>query len=218
VSVPELTLITPELPAEEVLRRSRAALSAASVPTGRVALQLRARHLDPRGVRELAESLRELTRTRGAALLVNGDLDLACAVAADGVQLPERGPSVAQAHARLGASALIGASRHDASGVAGAAAAGATFVLLGPIFGVPGKGPPLGIEAFGRIAANTPIPVIALGGLHRERVPPLYAAGAAGVAVIREVFDAPDPAHATDALLGALAAARASAAKLYPRP
>jgi thiamine-phosphate pyrophosphorylase len=218
VSIPELTLITPELPAEEILRRSRAALSGASVETANVALQLRARHLDPRVVRELAEALRELTRTRGVALVINADLELALAVAADGVQLPERGPSVEQARARLGVARLIGVSRHDADGVASAARAGASFALLGPVHDVPGKGPALGVEAFGRIAAASSIAVIALGGLHQERIPPLYAAGAAGIAVIREVFDAPDPGQATELLLSALAAARASGAEALPAP
>lgn len=201
---PALTLITPELPAEQILMRAQAALEGASAAPGVIALQLRARHLEPGALRALGASLRELTARHGARLLVNGDLELAASLAADGVQLPERGPGVQQARTQLGPRALVGASRHDAAGVAAAARDGATFALLSPVYEVPGKGPPLGLDGFGRIARASAIPVIALGGVRAENAPELLAAGAAGVAVIREVFEAADPALATARLLAAL--------------
>ena len=205
--IPELILITPELPAAEILRRAGAALEGTRLPEGRVAVQLRAWHLDAAERHALGEALRALTRTHGVALLVNGDLELASALEADGVQLPERGPSVERARARLAPGTLIGASRHDAAGVTAAAREGASFALLSPVYDVPGKGPALGLEAFARIAKHSPIPVIALGGVQREHVAGLLAAGAVGIAVIRPAFDADDPGRATRALLDALAAA-----------
>jgi thiamine-phosphate pyrophosphorylase len=115
---------------------------------------------------------------------------------------------VKAARARLGPSALIGASRHDAEGVAWAARDGATFALLSPVYEVPGKGPALGLDGFARIARVSALPVIALGGVSARNAAELIAAGAAGVAVIREVFDSVDPALATIRLLGALARPR----------
>ena len=44
-------------------------------------------------------------------------------------------------------------------------------------------------------------PVIAIGGITPERVPELKAAGAYGVAAIRALWQAPDPAAATLAML-----------------
>lgn len=214
MSVPELTLITPELPAAELLRRASVAL--ARVEPGRVALQLRARHLNEGERRRVGEQLRELTRAHGVALVVNGELALARELHADGVQLPERGPTVAEARAMLGPEALIGASRHDLPGVTAAAREGASFVLLSPVYDVPGKGKALGLAAFARIALSSPLPVIALGGLRRDRVPAVLTAGATGIAVIREVFDAEDPGLATRDLLEALSITRASATQALP--
>ena len=209
MSVPALTLITPELSAEEIERRVRCAL--AYERSERIAVQLRARHLSDGERARVGGVLAELCRVRGAALIVNADLELARALDADGVQLPERGPSVEHAHAVLPPGRLIGASRHDAEGARAAALAGASFVLLAPVYDVPGKGPPLGIAGLRRIAAASTVPVIALGGIDQSRVAEVAAAGAAGIAVMREVFEAPDLALASSELLAALDAARSRA-------
>jgi thiamine-phosphate pyrophosphorylase len=204
----DLYLITPDLPAAEVIARARDALSSAR--PGRVALQLRAPQLAPGALRALGEALRALSSDAGAPLLVNADLSLAGELGAAGVQLPERGPSVVDARAALPRGALIGASRHDLEGVRSAAAAGATFVTLSPVFAVPGKNPPLGIERFGAIARAATVPVFALGGVGERHAVELVRAGAHGVAAIREVFDGSDPASAVLRLLRAIEEGRAA--------
>jgi len=201
----DLCLITAELPADALLARATQALQ--HVPTGRVALQLRGRHLAEPDLRALAHDLRALTRAHGAALLINGSLELALEVGADGVQLPERGPSPLQARERL-PDALIGASRHDLLGVQEAGGTGASFAVLSPVFGVPDKGEPLGVARFAAIARASTLPLIALGGLTAERVPEVVASGAHGVAVIREVFASNDPERAVALLLAAVDAGR----------
>jgi thiamine-phosphate pyrophosphorylase len=198
----DLYLITPELAPGELLARARRAL--AQVPAGRVALQLRAAQLDPKDRRELGRELRALTRECGAALIVNAELDLAGELQAEGVQLKEHGPSVASARAQLGRAVWIGASRHDRAGVTRAAAEGADFATLSPIFDVQGKGTPLGMQGFAAVASGCALPLFALGGVRAEHAADLCAGGAHGIAVIREVFDAPRPGVATAALLAAI--------------
>jgi thiamine monophosphate synthase len=48
------------------------------------------------------------------------------------------------------------------------------------------------------------LPSIAIGGITPERVEPVIRAGAHGVAVMRGVWLAPDPARAVDGYLRAL--------------
>lgn len=192
MSVPfVLTLITPRAPDLARLRDALAAL-----PPGAAAVQLR----QPDGAtrRALAQPIATLCRDHGAALLVNDDLPLAAAIGADGAQLPERGPSVAAAREALGEAAWIGVSRHDAPGLR--AARDATFALLSPVFTVPGKGAPLGVDGFARAARGAPLPVHALGGVTAASASALRDVGASGVAVIRAVFDAKDAAAAAAAL------------------
>jgi thiamine-phosphate pyrophosphorylase len=202
----DLYLITPDWEPAPILERARAALAAA--PPGRVAVQLRSKTLAGDERAALAHALRALTRERETALLISADLDLASAVGADGVQLPEHGPGVHAARARLGARAWIGASRHDVAGVRAAEQDGASFAVLSPVFAVPGKSEPLGLERFAAIARAARIPVFGLGGIGVARVSDVVSGGAHGVAMIRELWDSAQPARTLAELLAALDAAR----------
>ncbi len=200
--------ITPERSLAEIAASAERLLAAA--PPGRVGVQLRAAHLPAAERDALARRLRALTRARGAALLLNAELALAMAVDADGVQLPERGPPVAEARARLGPAALIGASRHDLSGVLAAAREGASFVTLSPVFAVPGKGAALGLEGFAAIAGQSPIDVLALGGVDASSAGALIERGACGLAAIRGLLQSEQPDASLRVLLAAIDAARAA--------
>jgi thiamine-phosphate diphosphorylase len=202
----DLYLITPELAPDRIEHAVTRALEGA--PRGRIALQLRAKHLHASARRALGERLRVLTHSAGAALLVNAELALCTALDADGVQLPEHGPSVAVARDTLGPNALIGASRHDFVGVAHACAQGASFATLSPICASPGKGEPIGFDALERVARAVALPVFALGGLGLAEIPRALGAGAHGIAVIRSVLAHDDPAHAVAELLAGLDRAR----------
>jgi thiamine-phosphate pyrophosphorylase len=126
-----------------------------------------------------------------ATISVHDDLD-AAATCGIGIHLPATG-SVAEARRRLGAGALIGKSAHAAVEVAHAAADGADYVTLSPIFltqSKPGYGLALGLDALRR---DWPLPVLALGGVDTGKAAACIAAGAAGIAVMGEAMRAADP-------------------------
>ena len=175
------------------------------------AVQLRERELATRELLALAESLRALTRQHGAALLVNDRVDVALACDADGVHLPARSFAVADARRLLGAQRLIGVSTHAPAELSAADAAGADFAVFGPLYDTPSKrtyGSALGPAALADARRATALPLFAIGGLDLERVTDVHAHGADGVAVIRAVLAAADPAAAAAALLGRCAASR----------
>lgn len=194
-----LYLITDGDAPESIPSAVAAALSCA--PPGRVAVQLRAKRSDERTLLELARALRRETQLRGAKLLINEHIDIARRVGADGVHLPERSIPASEARERLGPSACIGVSCHDADGLA--RARGASFACLSPVFASPGKGEPLGLPRFHELVEHAELPVFALGGVRPERAAALRAAGAAGLAVISAVFAQPDPARAVASFLEA---------------
>src|ERR1700683_1268169 len=68
-----------------------------------------------------------------ARITVHADYDAAMTTGAAGVHLPRHG-SIATARAYLGARAVIGISAHDRNEVQHAAALGADYVTLSPIF------------------------------------------------------------------------------------
>ncbi len=186
--------------------RPLAAVVEACLGAGLGAVQLREKDLPAGELYRLAEELRRLTARHGARLLVNDRLDVALAVGADGVHLPGAGLPPEAARRILGPAGLVAVSTHRLDEARAAARGGADFVVFGPVYETPSKrpyGPPQGLEALAEVARGVPIPVFAIGGISADRVAEVRRAGAEGVAVIRALLAAPDPAAATGDLLRA---------------
>jgi len=178
----------------------------ACLGAGLRAVQLREKDLAAGDLLRLAGELRGLTARHGARLLINDRVDVALAAGADGVHLPGSGLPPAAARALIGPDRLIGLSTHSPDEAEGAAAAGADFVVFGPVHDTPSKrayGRPPGLAGLAAACRRSPVPVLAIGGVTAARVPELRDAGAAGVAVIRALLEADDPAAAAKELLAA---------------
>ncbi|MEP6997911.1 MAG: thiamine phosphate synthase [Betaproteobacteria bacterium] len=152
-----------------------------------------------------AAVLQALCSARSAIFIVNDDIELARAVGADGVHLGRDDASVAAARARLGVSAIVGASCYDSLERAHAAvAAGADYVAFGSFYKSLVKPdavrpqPQLIAEAKARWPELT---VVAIGGITAANAAPLVAAGADALAVISALYDAPDVALAARELV-----------------
>jgi len=150
---------------------------------------------------ELQRTAQELVwrcHGRGAGVIVGDRADVAMSSGADGVQLGFRSPPVRKV--RPWFRGWIGMSCHSSAELAKAERGGADYAVLSPLFGVPDKGGPLGSAYFAQLAAACGLPVVALGGIDGTNVDRTRATGAAGIAVIRALRDAPDPEAATRAL------------------
>jgi thiamine-phosphate pyrophosphorylase len=163
-------------------------------------LWLRAVGATGREVYDAAGSLLLRCRRAGAALLVGDRADVAMAVAADGVQLGHRSPPPRAV--RPWYRGWMGVSCHSAEDVAAAQDGGADHVVLSPVFGVPRKGAPLGVESLAAIVSGTRLPVVALGGIGPGNVAEVRAAGVLGVAAIRSLREAEDLPAAGRAMAG----------------
>jgi thiamine-phosphate pyrophosphorylase len=178
---------------------------------------LREKDLDAAARQDLLRDLVTRAAPFGATVTVNGDLAAAQAAGAAGVHLPgggDLGERLAEARRALGPGALLGASAHGFEEAAVAAAAGAGYVTLSPVFesaSKPGYGPALGPGGLGAVAARLVVPVIALGGVVAGNAAACLEAGAAGVAVMGAVMAAADPGAAASKLLNALAEGNAAA-------
>lgn len=148
-------------------------------------LQLRAHSVDQATLVQLAESCAALARRHGARWLLNGDAQLAASLGADGVHLSSR--QLARCQARpLPESLLVCASCHDESELHRAGQLGLDFVTLSPV--LPTATHPqsrvLGWDGFERLCAQSPLPVLALGGLGPSDLARARQHGAFGVAGI----------------------------------
>ena len=89
-----------------------------------------------------------------------------------------------------GAVPLVGASAHSAVEIAEAAALGADYATLSPIFATTCKpgAVPLGIAALAAVCQKSPIPIFALGGIGRDKLDACIEAGAAGCCMMSELM------------------------------
>jgi thiamine-phosphate pyrophosphorylase len=168
---------------------------------GRVGVQLRAKRASDRQLVAWGKDLRELTSQAGAPLTINRRPDVAQIVAADGVHLPERGLQPDEVSRHWPGIGLIGVSRHTGAGLRKAEERGASYAFLSPVFEVPGKGSPMGIEGFSQAIEGVGIPTFALGGLSREHIAELMRAGAWGIAVRRAIYASSEPDEALGGLV-----------------
>lgn len=168
------------------------------------AVQLREKDLGGGELFSLAEKTKTLCARHGASLFINDRVDVALAVDADGVQLGSASLPVDAARLLVGNGKLIGASTHSIDEASAAEAAGADFVLFGPIYFTPSKaayGNPQGLERLQEAVEKISLPVYAIGGIKPENVAVIKQTGARGVALISAVMNAEDPMTASRELL-----------------
>lgn len=142
-----------------------------------------------------ARALRELTRRFDAKLLINDDLALTVLVGADGVHLGKDDGNLMAARAMLGSNRILGASCYaDLAAAQAAAAAGVDYVAFGAAYPSPTKpnAPLAGTDLFFAAKIRLTVASCAIGGITLDNAPPLIAAGADLLAVITDLFSAPD--------------------------
>jgi thiamine-phosphate pyrophosphorylase len=142
---------------------------------------------------EEARALAQLCRRHGVPLIINDDLELALEVGAAGLHLGIADGDLAAARALL-PGRILGASCYDRLELARrAVGAGADYVAFGSVFASATK--PGAVRApLALFGHDLGVPKVAIGGITAENAPQLVAAGADAVAVLSDLFDAPDVA------------------------
>jgi thiamine-phosphate pyrophosphorylase len=198
---PLLHLVTdPRLPRAQLLAVIRAAAE-----NGADWIQVRDHRASARELFDLARAVVTLCRPRGVRVAVNDRIDVALAAGADGVQLGGRSLPVGVARDLVGALSL-GVSVHSLESAVQAEAEGADWITFGHVFPTSSHpdATPRGVAALAQAVQAVHIPVIAIGGIGGRQVGPVMQAGAAGIAVMSAILDAPDPARATAELRQAI--------------
>lgn len=128
--------------------------------------------------------LRAIADAKGLLLLAGAEPDLAKAIGADGLHIPER---LAAEIPRLKAThRIVTTAAHTPTALAAAEQAQADAVVVSPIFASnsPSAGAPLGIEGLKALVAATALPVYALGGVRAETAAELIGSGIVGIAAV----------------------------------
>lgn len=189
------------------------AAGAATIPSAPVdstptlALHLRGPRSSGRRIHELVVELKDVARANGSLLVVNDRVDVALATPGVGVHLGTRSLPVRDVRALV--DRPLGVSIHLPEAASSARAEGADWVFAGHVYetpshpGVDGRGTSWLREVTRSAGA---VPTLAIGGITRGRVAEVLESGAAGIAVLGGIWNAPDP---VDAVLGYIEALNA---------
>jgi thiamine-phosphate pyrophosphorylase len=186
---------------------SLAKLVGEAVAGGVTAVQLREKDAGGREFHRLALEVKDVLAGTGVPLIVNDRVDVALAVAADGIHLGQHDLPMAQARQLVGDAMFIGISVNNVAEARRAEEEGADYLGAGPAFATSTKldtDPELGPDGLRRLVDAVSIPVVAIGGINAATLPPLNGLGLAGVAVVSAICAAADPRTAARELLHCL--------------
>lgn len=179
--------------------RSTLEIVRAAVRGGVSCVQLREKTCSTREFIEEALKLKAFLDSSGVALIINDRVDVALAVAADGVHLGQSDMPLAAARSIVGDSMVIGISAESMRDAVEAESGGADYLGVSPIFATPTKtdtAAPLGLAGLQAIRRAVKIPLVGIGGLNRGNAAEVVRSGADGVAVVSAIVAAEDPEQA----------------------
>lgn len=174
------------------------------------ALQLRAKHAPARESLALLRELAPMCHGAGVPLVANDRPDLALFAGCDMVHVGQTDMPIERVR-RIAPRLGVGVSTHTPEQLEAALAARPAYVAYGPVFATTTKADPdpvVGVEGLAAAAARAAeagVPLVAIGGITRERARSL-AGLADAVAVVSDLVPALSGA---DALLEVTARARA---------
>jgi len=185
--------LCPETVAFEAARRRLIDQAKWAVTSNVDLIQVRERDLETADLARLVSDLVRVSRGSGTRVVVNDRLDVALACGADGVHLRHDSVRAETVRTIAPAGFLVGRSVH---GLAEAQGAGPVdYLIAGTVFPTPSKPaatPILGLDGLADVVQAVAVPVLAIGGITRERLDEVAAtgaAGAAGIGLFIEWFD-----------------------------
>ena len=178
-------------------------------------VQLRAKTLTTEAVLRLAERILPITQAAEVGLVINDHPALAVRIGADFCHLGQEDffqAGFCQAAQVVPPSSRVrlGLSTHAPAEAERAVAAGAAYVAIGPIYPTATKpgARPVTLAYIRWAAAHLTLPWFAIGGIKRENLDVVLAAGARRVCVVSDLLTAPDVVKACQAYQERLASIR----------
>lgn len=179
------------------------------ITAGVPVIQLRDKRLSDRVLLERARLLRALTRHTKTLFIMNDRPDLAALADADGVHVGQDELTVKDARTLIGPQRLVGVSTHSLDQARRAVLDGANYIGCGPTF--PSGTKPFasfpGIPLLQQVSQEISLPAFAIGGISRDNITQVLAAGFRRIAVSGAVVQAADPGREAGLLLTEIQAA-----------
>ncbi len=161
-------------------------------------MQLRDKRGSAARIHSQAKELQMILAPRGVRFIVNDRPDIAAMTDSGGVHVGQEDLPAEEARRICGISRWVGVSTHNLEQLREADLTSVDYIAVGPIFPTGTKenpDPVVGIEFLRAARQMTAKPLVAIGGITIESAADVFRAGADSVAIIRDLFVAPDPAE-----------------------
>ncbi|MBR1824783.1 MAG: thiamine phosphate synthase [Ruminococcus sp.] len=145
------------------------------------AVILREKDLSEAEYTELAKQVTEICKKNGVPCILHTFINAAVELGCDSIHLPL--PLLRETSAEdKGKFRIIGCSCHSPEEAREAVKLGATYITAGHVFATDCKKglPPRGLDFLREVCKAVEVPVYAIGGISREKMPQVREAGAAG--------------------------------------
>lgn len=159
-------------------------------------IQLRAKGRSSEEIQNWACKLQAVCRDGEIPFFVNDYPEIAMTIGADGVHVGQDDMSMDAVRAIVGEAMLVGRSTHSVEQAATAAADPRTDCIgFGPLFSTPTKPTytPIGTDEIEEVhRAHPNLPIFCIGGIKKENLPEVIAAGAKRAVIVSGILQAPD--------------------------
>ena len=161
---------------------------------GATCVQLREKQLGDADFLQEAIQIHALCQQYGVPLFINDNVEVALQCHAEGIHVGQEDMAAAQVRQRVGDEMMIGVSVHSVEEALEAVRHGADCLGVGAAFSTHTKADvdvlPEGMMK--AICDAVDIPVVAIGGIHKENLLRLKGTGVNGVALVSAIFGAED--------------------------
>jgi thiamine-phosphate pyrophosphorylase len=174
-----------------------------AVRGGVTAVQLRDKTATTSALVKMGRDIAKGLVDTGVPLIVNDNVEAAIAIGADGLHVGQGDMKVDEARRLIGPDMLLGLSCETVEDARMTDPAVVDYIGVSPVFATPTKTDhslAVGIEGLRAIAAATPVPAVAIGGLKSHHFEAIFENGADGVAVVSAICGQPDAEAAASAL------------------
>ena len=143
----------------------------------------------------LAQKVKQITDQYGIPLIINDRVDVAMAIDAAGVHVGQSDIPVYEVRKMLGNNKIIGATVKTVEQAKKAKEEGADYLGIGAIYPTTTKVITVitEVSTLNEIAAQTNMPVVAIGGLNASNMHVLYDSKADGIAVVSAIMKSENP-------------------------
>ncbi|MDF1741667.1 MAG: thiamine phosphate synthase [Verrucomicrobiales bacterium] len=158
-------------------------------------IQLRAKGHSESDIEAWGRTLLPLCRDGGVPFVINDFSKVAAAIGSDGVHVGQDDAPMDEVRAIVGDEMLVGRSSHSVEQAAMAAADPRTDCIgFGPLFSTPTKPTyiPIGTKEIQAVhAAHPDLPIFCIGGIKKENLHEVIAAGAKRAVIVSGILQAP---------------------------